>query len=145
MADGAEGTVKCTVCGKGIPVVLKRQPADDMPAYTALVAIDMGPVQQHMQTCEGVTKPAALAVPKSELSGRVSRFLDTRAFVASGGSRACTMCGTTGKACMDKLEVQPRSPRGACCAACGAGNTHTAPGEAVGSCAQWAAQQGAKS
>ena len=31
-----------------------------------------------------------------------------------------------------------------CCSVCGGGNTHTAPGEAEGTCAQWGAEHGAK-
>jgi hypothetical protein len=77
---------------------------------------------------------------RARLVGRVEQFLRGGFFMAKGGSRACTMCGVHGEACVKRLPITGK----ACCPACGDGNTHPAPGEAEGTCAAWAAEHGAQ-
>lgn len=81
--------------------------------------------------------------PDRELRGRIDRFLDTEAFIAQGGSRACTMCGVNGKDCLVAMRGEEKA--GPCCTACSNGNTHPAPGENDGLCAEWAAGLGDRS
>ena len=77
---------------------------------------------------------------KKELAGRIDRFLDTEAFIAEGGSRACLLCGTNGKDCLVNMRGEERT--GPCCNGCANGNTHPAPGENEGLCAEWSASLG---
>jgi len=111
--------------------------------------MDRSGLYGHLTTCAGPaptvpTRSTEVAkivpsVPLGELAGRIHLMLDNRAYVATGGSRACTMCGTTGTDCMTALANS--TP---CCGACGEGNTHPAPGESKGTCAEWSAAREAQ-
>lgn len=139
-------TITCDRCGQVFPV-----PAEVVSVDTAtnmvVVRMDRTELNGHRETC----KPAVaavevrranpvLTVPKAELAGRIGLMLDNRAYVAVGGSRACTMCGVTGTDCMTALANSIP-----CCGACGEGNTHPAPGESKGLCAEWNAAREAQS
>lgn len=133
-------SVTCPMCGEVFPA-----PAEivkvDTERNVVLCRLDRSGMYGHLASCPGTPaapEPAALPVPevsKADLDGRVHLLLDQGAYVATGGSRACTMCGTNGDPCLKGLRVR-RKP---CCAACGEGNTHPAPGEGKGMCAEWAA------
>jgi hypothetical protein len=148
---GATGTITCTMCRKGIPVEFKR--VSNAADGTVAMLMGMAPLEAHMRVCAAGEHPKAVAapelsVPPVELAGRIDRLLNARTprggryFVATGGSRACSMCGMAGASC---LSLVGQNTREACCPACANGNTHPAPGEAQGSCAQWAVENGAKS
>lgn len=138
-------TIACPTCGEVFAL-----PAEvvtvDTKANRVVLAVDRSAVYGHLTAC--AAKAAAVAagkvvatVPAAELAGRIERLLTMRAYVVKGASRACTMCGVHGEACMDQLAAKgPQSP---CCTACGDGNTHPAPGADRG-CAEWATEHGAK-
>lgn len=134
-------SVTCPTCGQAFTV-----PAEVVSVDTAtnrvLVRMDRTELYGHLEKCAAKAGEAAgkqlvqrmaAAVPPGVLTGRVHQFLDMRAYVASGGSRACTMCGMTGETCLAALS----SANLPCCTGCRDGNTHPAPGEAQGMCAEW--------
>lgn len=139
----ATGTIKCTFCDTGIVVDFERVSAGSL----MLKVSDIGPLRTHWESCPGMD-PAArpskvVAVPatgvdpveRGRLAAHISQWLDERGYIAKGGSRACTMCGANGTDCMVALDQAGAS----CCDACHNGNTHPAPGEVKGVCAEWAA------
>lgn len=157
-------TITCSGCGVAFPVptrVLR------VLGHQVWVRMDRSEVYGHMATCPGFAEPgspeplqevskavAVPDVPKADLAGRINQFLDGEHYIARGGSRACTMCGTTGAACFEALKpIKVTTEDGkeggrvagkACCGACRDGNTHPAPGESRGTCAEWGAEHGAK-
>lgn len=142
--------VQCPLCKELFPVPTEVIGVD---GHQVIARLDRSEVFGHMDTCLAGRKPLGAkakrpavkaAIPAADLAGRVNLLLDNRAFVAEGGSRACTMCGVKGAECLDslgKLDPRDKHPQPACCPACGVGNTHPAPGEVVGSCAAWAAEK----
>lgn len=152
--------IRCPHCTQDFPV-----PADVVEVHEATnlvtVVLDRTDLYGHQQQCaaaRGLPAPSPSKVlvvrgssadvhqigcpTKAELAGRISQMLDMRAYVATGGSRACTMCGTNGAACLDQLgEAAKGIP---CCSACGNGNTHPAPNEGS-TCAEWATEYGVRS
>lgn len=144
------GTIICRLCMEPIRVHFTRT-GDDPDDWVGLV-VTKAPLIAHMATCRpnGASIPIgrrfvqAPDVPKRELEGRITQFLNTdlgngrRMFVVEGGSRACTMCGENGGMCMQYLYENG----GTCCAACRNGNTHPAPQEAYGVCGEWGAEYG---
>lgn len=150
-------TLTCPHCGGPIEL-----PATVVNTFTGLaqvlVKIDQKVGEAHLRECRGRVDeaPKALERPSTtELSGRIERMLHMRAFVAVGGSRACTMCGVDGKDCMAQLQAgsEDQARRGVpraegmgtpCCNACGNGNTHPAP-KGTMSCAEWGTEHGAQS
>lgn len=141
-------TIKCPTCHKSFVVPSEVLGLD---GHQVIVRMDRSEVVNH--DCQPAALPAAAKpdAPKAierkraeyprhpALAGRISLMLDREDFVSIGGSRACTMCGTKGQACLDGLRKPGK--QGACCGACGEGNTHPAPGESLGMCAQWAAEK----
>ena len=93
--------------------------------------------QEVSERAQAMERHPANGPTKREMAGRIDQLLDGGHYVAKGGSRACTMCGTKGDACLTQLRKQER----ACCPACGDGNTHPAPGESQ-HCREWAALHG---
>lgn len=165
-------TVTCPMCRESYPVPTEVLGVDE-DADQVVVRMDRSGLYGHLRECaaKGITShrmtreeamarhPAGRAMTKAverpwrddvadytpskhELAGRIGRFLTLGAFVSKGGSRACTMCGLSGESCLALVGQNTRQP---CCGACGDGNTHPAPGENEGSCAQWAEKHGAKS
>ena len=148
----AKLTLSCPHCGGDIDLPATVVHTNSHSAQV-LVKVDQSVGEAHLAECRAKTKPAAInqAGPSTaELTGRVDRVLAMRAYIAVGGSRACTMCGTNANVCMEQLQAgsddQARvgAPRAEgmgspCCNVCGSGNTHPAPGEAKGTCAEWAA------
>lgn len=135
------GSIVCRLCGEGILVTFHRVHGNGVH----LAVADQRPLAEHYQACPGVGAGAAAAegsaaapVPvgpsRAELAGRIGQFLDGRHYVATGGSRSCTMCGMSGVTCLAIVGQNTREP---CCRACRDGNTHPAPGEAQGNCRQW--------
>jgi len=143
-------TIACPTCGEvfSLPAELVDV---DTTANRVVLSVDRSAVYGHLTACAAKAAETAAdkavavvepTVPRDELAGRIERFLTMRAYVATGGSRACTMCGVNGEACMDSLAAKgPQSP---CCPSCGDGNTHPAPRADMG-CAEWATEHGAKS
>lgn len=147
----AKGSIHCGICKAAIPVDLIRVSGDGQPVQLQL--LDTAPMVDHMRTCPGsplkalaaretappkvVQRPLLRASVADRM--RIGQFLEAEGFVSYGGSRACTMCGTNGAECLDQLRKEGTRP--GCCPACHNGNTHPAPGEAVGSCAEWAAEK----
>lgn len=134
------GSIVCRLCGEGIVVTFHRVHGNGVH----LAVADQAPLRDHYAACTGVHagEPAkalevrpATSVPMVDLAGRIGQFLDGRHYVATGGSRACTMCGMAGATC---LAIVGQNTREGCCRACMDGNTHPAPGEAQGTCRQWA-------
>ena len=136
-----EGTLVCRQCLEHIGVEFRRAP-DGVSNGVVTLLTDMGPLQEHMRKCGPVRDQFILPpkVPQAELAGRIEQMLNGRHYMATGGSRACTMCGVNGKECLDRAK---RSRKG-CCTACEDGNTHPAPGESF-PCAVWAEEHGAAS
>jgi hypothetical protein len=111
----------------------------DATHATVLVKIDQSVGEKHLRECRAgraqAEAPTLEAAPsEADLAGRIHRMLETGAFVATGGSRACTLCGTTGAVCMGMVNKNG----GPCCNGCGNGNTHPMPKGDL-SCAEWAA------
>lgn len=153
------GTIMCRLCGAPIAVEFTR-----LPFNVVALAPSVQPLRDHYAACPALERPPAeveapaATVPKAELVGRIERVLNDmtkdggRHFVSTAGSRACTMCGMPGADCMALIGKPLTGGTGknlghvnGCCGACANGNTHTAPGEAAGTCAQWAADHGCKS
>lgn len=142
-------TLACPRCGEVFPIpthVVK------VFGHTVLVRMDRSQAHGHMATCPGIAHPPqeaskTMAVPEklpdAELAGRIDLMLSGGHFMAKGGSGACTMCGITRDKCLSNLGGHP-GPAAACCGACGDGNTHPAPMESRGTCAEWGAEHGAK-
>lgn len=150
-------TITCPGCLEVFPIpsqVVK------ILGHTVLVRMDRREAYGHMARCPGMAEPGspapeqevskAVAVPEKklpdvELAGRINMMLTGGHFVATGGSGACTMCGVTRDACLERLKpavaAMPGKP---CCALCADGNTHPAPFESRGTCAEWGAEHGAK-
>lgn len=133
------GSIVCRLCGAGIVVTFHRAHGNGVH----LAVADVQPLRAHYAACTGVypDEPAATlerrpvtSVAAADLAGRIGQFLAGRHYVATGGSRACTMCGMAGATC---LALVGQNTREACCRVCADGNTHPAPGEARGTCAQW--------
>lgn len=150
--------IRCPHCTEDFPVpteVLDVNPTTNL----VTVVMDRTELYGHLKQCaaaHGAPQPSPtrvivvrgsrsdvhrIGVPSSaDLSGRIDRMLDMRAYVATGGSRACTMCGCIGQDCLTGLETKSGTP---CCSACGNGNTHPAPNEGT-TCAEWAVEYGCK-
>lgn len=130
-------TLTCPRCQQPI-VVPATIVHSDHARGTALVQIDQDVARAHLEACQPAAPKAVEAAGPSQadLAGRVERFLSMRAYIATGGSRACKMCGANGVACLDQLQGQPGVP---CCAACGEGNTHPSPKDTL-ACAEWATE-----
>jgi hypothetical protein len=140
------GSIVCRLCGTGIVVAFHRVHGNGVH----LAVADVAPLRAHYAECTGVhpgepgtamvVRPK-VEVPAVDLAGRIEQLLNGqtpdggRYFVATAGSRACTMCGMNGATCLALVAQNTRQP---CCRACGDGNTHPAPGEAAGTCQQWA-------
>lgn len=137
--------------------------------HKVLVRMDRSGLYGHLQQCAGTTdrpldaplehQPAEVSKavevskpqPDPELVGRVHLFLSGGHFMAKGGSGACTLCGATRTACLERLRTGvPVTVNGVkrgpdpCCPGCHDGNTHPAPMESRGTCAEWGAEHGAK-
>jgi len=146
-------TIACPTCGEVF--ALPAEVVDvDTKANRVVLNVDRSAVYGHLTACAAKAAQVpgkALAavvktVPDSELAGRIHLMLDNRAYLVKGASRACTMCGANSADCMALLtKADPRDTheRAACCAACGVGNTHPAPGADRG-CAEWATEHGAQ-
>lgn len=131
----ADLTLTCPHCGQGIKLPATITESDhDAGRVVLQLSKDQAEGMAHLDRCRRAKALPAPTVPRAELVGRVHRMLDMRAFIATGGSRACTLCGVNGQDCQVGLEKNAA----ACCAGCHNGNTHPAPGEAKGTCAQWA-------
>lgn len=133
--------IKCPTCHKlfNVPSEVLGQ---DGPSV--IVRMDRTALVNHDCGTPAPPPPApvrgkAMLPANPHLAGRIGLLLEREGYVAQGGSRACTMCGTKGAECLEGLRGP--GPRPPCCAACGVGNTHPAPGESVGSCAQYAAEK----
>lgn len=146
--------VQCPVCKELFDVPAEVIGTD---GHQVIARMDRSDLYGHTQACLAGAKP--LTAPKSGPAKleppkvvqrlrrpsspgdrqRVGMFLESEGFVSYGGSRACTMCGTRGDACLDQLRKDGVQP--SCCPACQNGNTHPSPGEAVGSCSVWAAEK----
>jgi hypothetical protein len=154
------GTIVCRLCMTAVPVRFRRSPGSDVSNGWAGLLMDTRPLVAHFNSCD-MKRPSmsindvfvlAPVVPQADLAARINTVLNVatldggRHFVATGGSRACTMCGRPGEDCLSQLTSQARANPGnggtPCCAACENGNTHPAPGEAFGTCAEWAADRG---
>lgn len=146
MAAAGPWTITCPQCRQTfeLDVSLVAQAGSSV-----FVRINREKLYGHAAQCPGrpdaleatpvADQAAAAVVDRRTLAGRVHRFLDMAAYVAEGGSRACTMCGKPGKACLIRLRGGGPGKRGTpCCDACAGGNTHPAPGEVHGSCGEWA-------
>lgn len=150
-------TLRCPHCLQDIdlPAIVITT---DMEASTALVKVDKVAAKAHVDECRtkrqltGAPEPRAIeaAVSDGDLRGRIDRMLKMGAFVQSGASRACTMCGVNGADCLEQLRAGSSDQARAgvarkegmgtpCCNACGSGNTHPAPKDRI-SCAQWAVE-----
>ena len=149
----ASVTVSCPMCGESFPVPTELLGVDE-ENHTVLARMDRAKLYGHMETCTAAKpadfmdhKPSELVqhvpatVSKADLYGRIYQMLEGGHYVAQGGSRACTMCGVTGALCLSTI----RAGQSACCPACGEGNTHRAPGESKGLCAEWSAAREAQS
>jgi hypothetical protein len=147
-------TLRCPHCGQDIPLPATVTYTDHQRGY-ALVKIDQGTARAHVDGCRTKAPdlgPAAEQTPaledptkptEKDLAGRVTQMLRMGAFVQTGGSRACVLCGVTGKACLDGLRRRDGSGErvGApCCSGCGNGDTHPVP-KGTMSCAEWAAER----
>ena len=126
--------------------------------HAVWVRMDRSEAHGHMAVCPGMAEPGspapeqevskAMSVPEKmpppdpELVGRINQMLTMEAFVVKGASRACTMCGVRGDVCLSNL--RRKGEQAACCPACGNGNTHPAPLEAMSTCAEWGAEHGAR-
>ena len=151
-------TITCPGCGTAFPVPVQ---VVRVLGHQVLARIDRSKLYGHLAECTGTTErpmdapldthPAevskAMAVPEKlpdlELAGRINMMLTGGHFMAKGGSGACTMCGVNRDACLSSLQPGRKTPK-ACCGACGDGNTHPAPMESRGTCAEWGAEHGAK-
>lgn len=149
--------IRCPLCAEDFPVPAS---VTEVQTETNLVTVvlDRTELYGHLQKCaenmgapqpsptkvvvlRGASNlPATVGPSKAELAGRIRLMLEHGAFVAVGGSRACTMCGRVGTECLDQL----RESGAGCCAACENGNTHPAPKEGV-TCQEWAKAFEAKS
>ena len=141
------GSIVCRLCGEGIVVTFHRVHGNGVH----LAVADPAPLREHYAACRGmvgdgateglassltpVLREPVLSVPRSVLVGRIHQMLDMRAYVATAGSRSCTMCGMAGATCMALIGQNTRE---GCCRVCMDGNTHPAPGEAQCTCQQWA-------
>lgn len=142
-------TVRCPTCRVAFSVPTEQIGQD---GHHVIVRMDRSDLYGHLRTCTGPKVPGkavekrraapVTTVPQAELAGRIHRMLDMRAYVVEAGSRACTMCGMSGASCLALAGQNTREP---CCRSCKDGNTHPVPGEAEGSCAQWAEARGAES
>jgi hypothetical protein len=155
--------IKCPICLTWLPVPC--EPVADGQDGTLLVEMDYTDVRAHVKECAAhhvvpptlfqppaKPEPKAMSkelrtvpevapvatVPKANLSGRIHQLLDTQAYIETAGSRACTMCGARGDACLE----QARAGKGACCPVCGDGNTHPVPQQSM-SCAEWSLSRAA--
>lgn len=135
------GSIVCRLCGVGIVVTFHRVHGNGVHLSVA----DQAPLRDHYAECTGmhpgepgkaVEVAPVTSVSAVDLAGRIGVMLDGGHYVATAGSRACTMCGTNGSDCLEGIRT--RFPFAACCPVCADGNTHPAPGEAQGSCQQWA-------
>lgn len=111
--------VRCPICRELFPVPAGVIAVD---GHLVITRLDRSDVHGHMSTCA-----AQAPIPGKEVEPMAGNQI----------SRACTMCGTPGKSCMDGL----KRTRQACCGICGDGNTHPEPGESVGSCQEFAVEQ----
>lgn len=135
----AKLTLSCPHCGGDIELPATVVTSNGQTAQV-LVKVDQSVGEAHLAACRAKAKPEAInqAGPSTtELAGRIHRMLDMRAFIGTGGSRACTMCGVTAKDCMVQLDAKGKGMP--CCAACGNGDTHPVPRGDL-SCAEWAAE-----
>ena len=145
--------VTCPSCGEDFPVPTEVVHID-RARNLVLCRLDRSDLYGHLQACVA-EKPARLehrpaevakaleatpAAQDPELVGRVHLFLSGGHFMAKGGSGACTMCGVARDGCLTGAKLR----KTACCGACGDGNTHPAPMESRGTCAEWGAEHGAK-
>lgn len=147
--------ITCPSCGDAFPVpaeVLKV----DVLNNQVLVRLDRTEAFGHFTICalrknkprpdgkamlpvDGVSA-RQLVVPAVELAGRIHQMLAGDHYIATGGSRACNLCGVNGQECLDRLWAK-NVP---CCAGCGNGNSHPAPQEGD-TCTEWGASHGCKS
>lgn len=158
MTMGGQVRIACPSCGESFVVPTEVLGVDRI-RHQVMVVMDRSGLYGHLQACTGrdgtpaaplehrpaeVTKAmeAHRPHPDPELVGRIHQLLDGGHFIAKGGSGACTMCGVNRDACMKSLRMESR--RKPCCGACGDGNTHPAPMESRGTCAEWGAEHGAK-
>lgn len=166
------GPVTITCPGCGTPFHVPAQVVRVL-GHTVVVRMDRSKLYGHLAECTGTTespmdapldtRPAevskAMAVPEqpeqpeqqTELVGRIHLMLSGGHFMARGGSGACTMCGVNRDVCLETLRTGvavtvdgvKRGPD-PCCPVCRDGNTHPAPMESRGTCAEWGAEHGAK-
>ena len=162
-------TITCPTCGRAFPVpteilgvdestnhvvvrmdrtelyghlqqCVAEQPAATTPLEDAMRRHPAGKALERPWRHNDMHQPIGENGPsKAELAGRMEVMLSSGAYVAKGGSRACTMCGIKGDECLRRTK---RSLK-ACCPPCQDGNTHPAPGESV-DCQVWGAQHGAQ-
>ena len=147
-------TITCRGCGDVFPVPTR---VVRVFGHEVLVVMDRSGVYGHMAACPGFAEPGSPAPvqevskavetpgkpnPNPELAGRIHQMLAGGHFMSKGGSGACTMCGAGRDACLRLLNV--KATHRPCCAACGNGNTHPAPMESRGTCAEWGAEHGAQ-
>jgi len=152
--------ITCPGCGESFPVPVQVISVNPR-THHVLCRIDRSGLYGHLAKCAGTTDrpldapldthPAevskAMAVPDKlpdiELAGRINMMLNGGHFMSKGGSGACTMCGVNRDVCLSALQPGRKTPK-ACCGACADGNTHPAPAENRGTCAEWGAEHGAK-
>lgn len=127
-------TLTCPHCHQPIPLPAKLVQTN-VAESTALVQIDREAARAHLEACRTKAVVATPTPPAAELAGRIHRVLVTGAFIATGGSRACVLCGCKGTDCMDGLKANGAP----CCSGCGNGDTHPVPKGTL-SCAEWAAE-----
>lgn len=144
----AHMTITCPVC-KGpvrVDVTLAGKSED---GKTVMAYLDKSAADEHLKACRGVhgdqdaedgkagTELVEVSLSEAELTGRVHRLLDMRAYITAG-KRTCTLCGTAAQDCLVALE-QRQPP---CCNGCRQGNTHPVPQGDL-TCAEWAETHGA--
>lgn len=152
--------ITCAGCGQVFDVPTKVL---SVLGHGVYVRMDRRELHGHTSRCPGFAEPATpveeasttVAVPdpsQADLAGRIHLMLTGGAFMAKGGSGACTMCGTTRDGCLERLKPvrltledgseAGAAPGKACCGLCADGNTHPAPMESRGTCAEWGAEHG---
>lgn len=139
-------TIACPGCGEHLTVPSKPI-VENVQQQTVLVRMDYSGARAHFQECARRAQSPGTEmerrqqpdVPQVDLAGRIHRMLDMRAYIATGGSRACTMCGTKLGECL----TETGKSRVGCCASCTGGDTHPAP-KGTMACAEWATEHGAE-
>lgn len=120
-------TIGCPGCGERLPVPCKVV-LETPHTRTVLVRMDYTAAREHFSQCAGQTQPANLP---AKAEGQVPAFVHP-------GTRACTMCGTPARECLENT----RRRHVGCCGGCTVGDTHPVPRGHM-TCAEWGAEHGA--